>query len=101
MRPYSHAFEFSVDQPHLYSECANCQFIVERIKSESEKSLAKYGKLDVHKLTITCEGNILDQKVMWATHDGIRLPQSNIPGRRVDGIMLSGGEFVNCPAMKK
>ncbi len=101
MRPNSHTFEFSVDQPHLYSECANCQFIVERIISESDKSLEKYGELDVHKLTVTCEGNILDQKVMWASHDGIRFSHVDVPGLRVDGIMLSGGELVNCPAMRK
>ncbi len=101
MRSSTHAFEFSVDQPNLYSECMHCQYISERIISECEKSLAKYGKLDVHKLKITCEGNILDQKVMWATHEGIRYPQSGISGIRIDGIMLSGGEFVNCPALRK
>jgi len=101
MASFSHVTEFSVDQPHLYPECAFCPFVAQRIKSESEKSSAKYGKLDLLKLTITCEGFIRDQKVMWAEHDGIRYPQTNIPGIRVDRIMLSGGEFVNCPAIGK
>jgi len=72
-----------------------------RIKLESEKSSAKYGKLDVLNIKIICEGNIVDQKVMWATHDGIRYSHNNFPGIKVDGIMLSGGEFVQCPALRK
>lgn len=101
MGSFSHVTQFSLGQPHSYPECAFCPFVTERMKSESEKSLAKYGKLDLLKLTITCEGNIIDQKVMWATHDGIRYSRNNIPGIRMDGIMLSGGEFVNCPALRK
>lgn len=101
MGSFSHFTQFSLDQPHSYPECAFCPFVTERIISENEKSFAKYGKLDLLKLTITCEGNIIDQKVMWATYDGVRYHQSNIPGIRIDGIMLSGGEFVNYPALRK
>lgn len=101
MGSFSHVTKFSLDQPHSYPECALCPFVTERKKSESEKSLAKYGKLDSLKLTITCEGNIIDQKVMWATHNGIRYSRNNIPGIKLDGIMLSGGEFVICPALRK
>lgn len=90
----------NVTKPGLFAMCSSCQFASDRAEKERQKSLEKHGPLDEHQIIITCEGTFPNFKVMWATHHGMRYPKGDKPGRKVDGVMLMGGQDVDCPGLK-